>query len=508
MNRRSAALLAVLALVALLPLARFVVGHHHALYDDAYIYLRYARNAHAGCGIRFNCGDAPVEGFSSPLFYASLVAFTSFVPKYVLASQVVGTGWLAIAIAVSVVAAALTTLPSKELPTGTSQRSPLVIAAAVALVLGPDPYVLVNAVTGLDAAVGATFAVLVFLAIDRGWTMAAAAFAVASVLARPEGLLVVALLPAVPEFRRTDRGRRALVTAFAGVALVVAARYAIFRDVLPNTYWAKAGGTTRHAVLGLDYVVMALADFPVLVLAPLALFDGATRTSSRFGVAVVVGSLAFFLRSGGDTFGYSRLAFPVVPLAAILAARGLAAITGRFVTSSAGVALRTGAPLLLAALGVRAAVSHAIPEQHQFPNVAAWTAVGRYLKAHHPGARIATVPIGAIGFYSELDVIDLVGLTEARIARSGNGVPEDRLTRTWIGHERHDLPYVLERAPDLVVTTKFRETPWVSLDEASAGFWADWLLLRAAKEGRAPYHVEDAPIADGVHWLFLARDPR
>ena len=84
-------------------------------------------------------------------------------------------------------------------------------------------------------------------------------------------------------------------------------------------------------------------------------------------------------------------------------------------------------------------------------------------------------------------------------------MPPERLTRQWIGHERYNLEHALAWAPDLVVTTKVRETPWKSLDEAQAGFWADWLLLRAAKQGKAPYVVLDLPIAPQVHVLALRR---
>ena len=42
------------------------------------IYLRYVRNLHAGCGPTFNCGQPPVEGFTSPLYLAVLWAGAAF----------------------------------------------------------------------------------------------------------------------------------------------------------------------------------------------------------------------------------------------------------------------------------------------------------------------------------------------------------------------------------------------------------------------------------------------
>ena len=41
--------------------------------------------------------------------------------------------------------------------------------------------------------------------------------------------------------------------------------------------------------------------------------------------------------------------------------------------------------------------------------------------------------------------------------------------------------------------------------DARAKFWAEWQLLRAIREGRAPYTVEPAEISPGVHWLIFRR---
>ena len=52
----------------------FLAGHSYALYDDAYIYFTYADHVVGGCGLRFRCDEAPVEGFTSPAYQLILVA--------------------------------------------------------------------------------------------------------------------------------------------------------------------------------------------------------------------------------------------------------------------------------------------------------------------------------------------------------------------------------------------------------------------------------------------------
>jgi hypothetical protein len=80
------------------------------------------------------------------------------------------------------------------------------------------------------------------------------------------------------------------------------------------------------------------------------------------------------------------------------------------------------------------------------------------------------------------------------------------LTRTWIGHEKQATDWVLAQKPDLLIFTRWREQPW-TLDDARAGFWAEWQLLHAIREGRAPYTVEPAEISPGVYWLVFRRRP-
>jgi hypothetical protein len=148
---------------------------------------------------------------------------------------------------------------------------------------------------------------------------------------------------------------------------------------------------------------------------------------------------------------------------------------------------------------------HAIPPQHAHERILDWIAAGTYLRSHYPrGTLVATVPIGAIGYYSSLPILDLVGLTDEVIARSGNSVPPEMLERNWIAHERHHTEYVLRRAPGVIVTTSIRDVPW-TLPEARAGFWADWSLLQEIKKGAAPYRVVSAEIQPGRYMLMFER---
>ena len=464
----------VIVAIATLVFAR---GHWNTLYDDAFIYLRYVRNLHAGCGPTFNCGQPPVEGFTSPLYLALLWAVTGVSSQPIWSTQIVCIASLIIAGALAVATAAV-------LARDDDRRWLAPVAAlSTAVVLALDPYVLLDANIGMETALAAAAVSLCALAmaLGRPWLLVAAA--IVAVLVRPEGVLFVVALPVLPALRRP----RYLAVAVGAVVAITVVRYAIFGQLLPNTYYAKSGGTWGHAVLGARYILDCALDFPLAFVAVIA-----WRT--RYLPVVAAAWLAFFLRSGGDTFEYSRLWLPLVPA---LSACALATLARRWLVA---------APVLALVVGIRAAVAHHIPDQGTSPRVVEWMLAGTYLREHvPPGTLVATVPIGAIGYYSQQPILDLVGLTDRTIARSGNTVPAELLTKSWIGHERHDTAYVLARAPTLIVTTMERATPW-TLAEARAGFWADWLLLQEIKAGRAPYHVKDVELAPGDHLLMFERD--
>ncbi|MDB4959677.1 MAG: hypothetical protein JWO36_7246 [Myxococcales bacterium] len=468
----------------------FAIAHWNSIYDDAFIYLRYVRNLHAGCGLRFNCGGPPVEGFTGPLYLATLWAGSLFTNQLMALCQIVGVVSLIAGGALGVVTAA-------ALPVEKTGRLPAVLAISTALVLALDPFAKLNANIGMETALAAAvFSLVGFAAVTERPRLLVFA-AIAGMLVRPEGLLFVLALPILPSLRRP----RYLLAAGIAIAAIVALRYGVFRALAPNTYYAKSGGTWRHAELGLAYIWDAICDFPLAMLAPLSLFGG--RSPARiYLVSVAAVWMAFFLRTGGDTFEYSRMWFPLVPSLTSLALVGAFEVAGRLRRFALVVP-----PVLALATGGRAAIAHAIPEQHWNPRIVEWIQTGTYLREHYPhGSLVATVPIGAIGYFSSLPILDLVGLTDAPIAHAGRGVPLELLDKRWIGHERNFTEYVLERAPAVIVTTMHQAAPWVTLAGTRAGFWADWLLLQEIKAGRAPYHLHDAEVAPGDHLLMFERD--
>lgn len=480
------ALTCVTCLVGLVVAVRFSIRYAYSVYDDAYIYFTYAENVARGCGLVFRCdGSPPVEGFTSPLYMALLLLCRLVTADLETAAILLGVLGMGLALWF----AALTAARAAE-----GHVAWLAAAAALAA-LALDDFVLINSVIGLETALFAAVVTSMTWAMATERPHAMSACLALALWTRPEGVL----LSLSSIFTPAGRTLRFWIAPSLALLALLVARLTYYGELLPNTYYAKSGGTPQHAVLGAAYVADVFRDYPAIALAPLALRVSTLRPVVLGLLAASALLLGSFLRSGGDLFGYGRLFVPFVPSLTACAAIGLAGL-GRELRPTARALLLV--PLFAWAAWV--ANAHALVPRHGFANVMRWRQVGSYLCRMHAGERIATVPIGAISYFSGLAVIDMVGLTSREIARAGRTVPQERLTRAWIGHERHNTEWVLSQRPSLIVFgTKFGTTPVHDVRTMRAGFYAEWELLQLAIARQIPYEPYSPEIAPGVYWHML-----
>jgi len=134
-----------------------------------------------------------------------------------------------------------------------------------------------------------------------------------------------------------------------------------------------------------------------------------------------------------------RLLLPILPFVVLIASRGIMAIAAR----------ETGAALLAIALVLLAAAPGAIGYEAfttERLTVGAFAHLGRRLRdILPPGTIIGCGSTGAIGYYTDMPIVDILGLTERFIARHGVVVG------TQPGHLKTDGGYVIEKRPDLLL---------------------------------------------------------
>ena len=405
--------------------------------DDAFVFFRYAQNWVQGLGPVFNAGER-VEGYTSFLWLILLAAATRFGCDPVLASQILGTACAAATL--RLLASAHRAWPQST--ASTSQRAVLFLGTCGAFTAWPA--------SGMEVGLAALLTTFATLHTVRLWNhptghglVGLGILAALLAATRPEALLLVAILLFAVQRRFPRRGWVAVVVFATLFAPYFAWRWTYYGWPLPNTFYAKVGGTAEEWRRGVAYTLRFLRLAAPLV-AAIAIALG--RRRAEFAprgllLAVVAAQLGFAIAVGGDLMPAFRFIAPVVPLLALLAADAVGS-------------LASGRTLAITTAGIAAwglAGMRFDPDVHgriQADRVVrAGTIAGSWMRANLPAdAVLATNTAGSVPYYSGLRCVDMLGLTDAHIAH--RRTPDQG--RGWVGHEKFDGAYVLSRRPNYV----------------------------------------------------------
>ena len=421
------------------------------LSDDALIVARYARNIVRGHGWVYNVGER-VEGYTSFVWVAVAARLAKFGVDYVRAVQSMS------------LASALLTLPlllacAKPLEiksqTGVRWIAPLLFACCST--------VAVWAWGGLEATGYAFLTLLTLYLLTAGQLTvrrAAAAGVVAGLcgLTRPEGAAVAAV---ISFWLGVDaaRGKWRVIGAYALPAIVLIGAHLLWRKQyygywLPNTAYAKVGSGSSVWAQGFLYLRGCLQEKGGMLawLLPIAAPWFTYRNAFARGLSLTATAMMCgIVLVGGDGLPMHRFLMPIVPLWLLLFARLLGVMVewGRSAMTAARTATRGTAIVAVLIVAFSLATNTDSSDHYirywyqQLREIPDWTAVGQWLnKVSSDGDSVACAPIGAIGYYSNLTVYDMMGLTDTHIAHK-----DMPLGTGWAGHEKHDGPYILSRKP-------------------------------------------------------------
>jgi hypothetical protein len=446
------------ALLAVVTVPIVVLLVHGALYwrytiDDSFILYRYAENFAAGSGLVYNPGEY-VEGYTSFLWVLVLGVLAKLGAPVLLASKVLGLTSAAIVVVFSAALGIAIGGRLRGLLTG--------------LLLAGSGVFVINAVEGLETQF---FAALVWASIvlhlresdSSSRVPVSVLLALLATLTRPDGIL---LLPALLGLRvvalcKHRDGRTAdavwLKTAVALCLLTLGAyslwRWSYYGDLLPNTYFAKPGGSASLFARGVSRVaefVTATGGPLVWGIALLSLIRRSRRRIFLLPLIWLCTRLFLTLWSGGAWMGTHRFMAPALPALILMYVSGVETAL-QFVANRTGVGRRS--PVLkevgaIFAVAVLFAVyvgrstslhSGALDYTHRLER--AHVAVGQWLRAAAPvGSTLACEDTGALPYYSRLVTVDILGLSNRYIAHLPGGF-----------YEKSDPGYVLGRSPDLVV---------------------------------------------------------
>ena len=488
--------------------------HFAFVCDDAYITFRYARNLSEGRGLVFNPGDVPpVEGYSNLLWTLALAA------AHALGATGEALGVAANALSIACGAG----LFGMALNAARRHGASALATGLTGVFLGTLAPFALWSTSGLETMpfALALFASWSLLERARPRPLAAGLAAVAAALLRADGFLWLGLvlgLVFASALARGDRvARRASLTAAGCATLAVAGqflwRHGYYGEWMPNTARVKTGFSELRLERGLKYLgalMLTVPAFPLIPLLALAFrptaaeprpAERASPVALQAGCMLLAGA-AYAVYVGGDFMPMGRFLVPTLAFLALLAARAFTGLERRGpLPAFAAAAVLSGGGLSVGldvtrvpqawvqALHFRWNKPVAVTEYGQWhfqrDQARNWALLGRALARHtRPGESIIRGPVGAVGYFTELEVLDLNGLVTREVAL--RAVEPQRVSP---GHDKHVEPtYFFPRRPtylgaDLVPSN------------APPGAGVSPAVAQIARRGLAV--VERSPLAPG-----------
>ncbi len=383
--------------------------------DDAFIVARYAQRLAAGQGYTFQGGEMS-DGVTGPLWLFLLASGAR------LGLDVVRVGkWLGLAASLASCAVVLRCSGARAggrrrglvLGLLLASAAPLWIWSVGGLETGCASLCLTGAVCGALARPKPILAWLVAGAASMPWL-------------RPE-LVPLTLMTAGLGALRLPRARTTLLLACAGgLGSVLLFRGWMFGHLLPLSAHAKPASLAH----GVEYVAICLRSRAALALLPLLVFAWFGRRDERVLALLVLLHACLVACAGGDWMAGARLFVPIVPIACFAAALSWERILLRRLWLALTLAcLVIGVRLVSTQAETAAARASGQLRERRLPAL-----ISALAAVDEP---IALVDIGAIGFFSDKSLIDLAGLTDARIAYAPGGHVA----------KRFDGEYLRARAP-------------------------------------------------------------
>ena len=403
--------------------------------DDDYIVYRYARNWLDGLGPVFNPGETPVDGVTSPAWFVAAAVGLMAGSSPEIWTPLLGV--VSIAVLVGAVGC------------WSRSRDRSALAELAPWWLALSPAVAWHAVAGLGTVPLAAMIALGFHGWSRwalrgrgGVLLPSAAFGVACAL-RVEALVPWAVcLLAMRPTRRSSSGEVCLALApLMVVGLTAALRWWLFGGVAPHALGLKSLPLGAELEYGALYLLRSLGEGALSLMLLLALLLPRGGAEARAISLTALAALVSVLLVGGDWMVYSRFLVPfagvgAVGTAGVVSALRSARLRGACVAASLAIFVLVG----------MAARPQAAFEQRFFEHH--WLRAGAAFGELAPrGSTVAISPIGAFGWSSGLELVDVLGLTHpALLDRApdldGVGVK---------GHHRHDGQWVLDQEPDYLV---------------------------------------------------------
>jgi hypothetical protein len=427
--------------------------------DDSWIHFRFAKNIREGNGFSYNPG-IPTPGSTSPL-WDLILAYIGF--DYVVPSKIIGVlAYIGIGILVFQIGTSLDIDWKFSLLGGLST-----------LVIGRLAWLAPSGMESTLFIFVSLLAILLWIRSDENTIPITVSiiFGLAIGL-RPEGILLLAISCIDWLIVRRDKLVSISTWKFQirhiAISFLMLMPYLLFSllttgNPLPNTFYARS--TTWGCTLGRDYFVWIgfnlFLDNPIALI--FAVWGMLQLVASRVlrlkrGIALtllwaILLPLAYGIIAPCTTIYYLRYTTPIVPLFGVFAAVGgwnilqllsrkIPPKVSRF--SSYFIVFIFGSVIVLGfMITVGSWASHFAQSVNEIKTM--HVQIGRWINKNTPSdSIIALNDIGAIAYYSEREVLDLVGLVSPEVLPFIIG----KQPGTW---DKELETYLSNRKPDYLI---------------------------------------------------------
>jgi hypothetical protein len=308
------------------------------------------------------------------------------------------------------------------------------------------------------------FTLIVFMAfyfyslnISKWLLVSSVAYAFASLI-RPEGLILflLNLLSHFAEVKILVNKKKFMLYIIPFILIMsiyLIWSYAYYGSIIPNTFYAKFTPIFEQLLEGLHYVYTFFMSVPLLPIAVLLVLINFNNLNpiSKYCFLVFCVYVLYLVIVGGDFMSAHRFFIPLTPfivLTIIDLSIKYSNESFRFLRNQINYSAAIVVSLIvmnLLTISYAPSYKTQIKNYHLIEN--GKKAAIYFNKNLKPNYTIATSAIGAFGYYANMKILDIVGLTEPRIAKNQISKKKDEI----ISHNRSNVSIVMQLKPAVII---------------------------------------------------------
>lgn len=453
--------------------------------DDAYISFRYIQNFVDGNGLVFNIGEK-VEGYTNLLWVLILSVFGFLKLNFENIAQVLSVIFGILVLFLTYQISALIKIePEKNQKKSKTQEAPV---NTKYFDLIPSLFLLFTAsfifwsISGMETTMFISFCLIgiYYYMLSRDSLSVNYQFSISLLLAtltRPEGiyffglimihklfiLVSVKKIEGIKEFFSKNNIISYLIYIIP-VIVYFAVRYSYYGYLFPNTYYAKTGLSSVYFGMGVEYFTKFLTSYllyGIILLLPVYLFKS---KSNFFAVSLfywlIVCYTIYIITIGGDVLKQNRFFLTILPLIYILFAKLLTEIFLKLRLRTSKGAAKTVVLVITAFICIfyyttqKEKLEDDVLTEAGLVDKMKSTGLWFNSKQQELGRpmTIAASTIGAMSYFAgpQVNVIDLLGLTDKEIAHNPKLIPEISAGEYGWKERNYNADYVMSRDPDYI----------------------------------------------------------